>query len=116
MKYEILWDEPQRVDGVTLYRIRALRDIPWHDVKAGDCGGWVAGEHNLSQDGDAWITDNAVVCGRAYVSGRAVIHGNAHVFGEAHVFGSAAIYGHARVSGCTAVFGHAHVFGNAWVA
>ncbi|ELG6179175.1 hypothetical protein RN722_004335, partial [Escherichia coli] len=55
MKYEILWDEAQQVDDVTLYRIRALRDIPLYDVKAGDCGGWVAGEHNLSQDDDAWV-------------------------------------------------------------
>ena len=33
-----------------LYRIRALRDIPEIDVKAGDLGGYVESENNLSHD------------------------------------------------------------------
>ncbi|HGF4559044.1 TPA: hypothetical protein ACF360_004247, partial [Escherichia coli] len=67
MKYEILWDEAQQVDDVTLYRIRALRDIPQRGVKAGDRGGWVAGEHNLSQDDDACVYGNARVYDDAWV-------------------------------------------------
>jgi len=33
----------------TLHRIRALRDIPRYDVKAGDLGGYIESEANLSQ-------------------------------------------------------------------
>lgn len=37
----------------TLYSIRALRDFG--DVKAGDFGGWIESEDNLSQAGDCWV-------------------------------------------------------------
>ncbi|EIC4510207.1 hypothetical protein LAC50_002848 [Escherichia coli] len=67
MKYEILWDEAQQVDDATLYRIRALRDIPRHNVKAGDLGGYVEGEHNLDQNDDSWIRDGVCVFGPARI-------------------------------------------------
>ena len=65
MKYEILHDHAMVVDGgrITCYRIRALRDIPRHNVKAGDVGGWIESEYNLSQDGDAWVRDGICVFG-----------------------------------------------------
>ena len=44
-----------------LRRIRALRDIPRYNVKAGDLGGWVESEKNLSQEGDCWVGGNARV-------------------------------------------------------
>jgi hypothetical protein len=37
--------------GVTLYRIRALIDIPRHGVKVRDMGGWVESTSNLSHEG-----------------------------------------------------------------
>ena len=40
-----------------LYVIIALKDFS--DVKAGDVGGFVESEDNLSQVGDCWIYDNA---------------------------------------------------------
>ena len=55
MKYE-LTKETKRVHGITLHRIKALRDIERYDVKTGDLGGWVERENNLSQSGDAWVT------------------------------------------------------------
>lgn len=58
-----------------LHRIRALRDIPRHGVRAGDLGGLVEGEHNLSQDGDCWITYTSQVCQTAKVSGNKIICG-----------------------------------------
>ena len=39
-KYEFT-GEVQDIAGTTLHRIRALRDIPEHDVKSGDLGGWI---------------------------------------------------------------------------
>ena len=51
-KYE-LTSETIKFNGVTLHRIKALKNFS--DVKAGDLGGWIEKEDNLSQIGDAWI-------------------------------------------------------------
>ena len=39
-KYE-LTDETKEIGGITLHRIRALRNIPRYGVKYGDLGGWI---------------------------------------------------------------------------
>ena len=46
-KYEMIPDESG------LYRIRALIDIPAYGVEAGDLGGFIEKEDNLSHDGTA---------------------------------------------------------------
>ena len=75
-KYE-LTDELIEVEGKKLYRIKALVDIHKHDVKIGDFGGFVENKKNLSNEGDAWITDNAIVSGYARVIDNAIVSGNA---------------------------------------
>ena len=55
-----------------LHRIRALRDVR-EDVHAGDLGGFVQSEENLSQEGQCWIAGNAVVAEEAYVYGDAIL-------------------------------------------
>ena len=65
MKYE-LTDNTKTVNGVKLYQIQALKDFG--NVKAGDLGGWIEKEKNLSQEGDCWVYDNAQVFGDAEVS------------------------------------------------
>ena len=65
-KYE-LTDEAKNINGVTLHRIRALRDIPSAGVKSGDLGGWIEKESNLTQYDDAWVSGNAEVSGDAEV-------------------------------------------------
>ena len=106
MNYE-LTDETIEYDGRTLYRIKALVDIPYHGVKAGDLGGFIENVENLT--GNAWVSGNAVVAGNARV------YGNAWVYGNAVVAGNAWVYGNAWVSGNARVFGNAKVFGNARV-
>ena len=93
MKYEIT-EETKKVNGITLRRIKALRDIERCDVKTGDLGGWVESENNLSQSGDAWVS------------------------GDASVFGNAEVYGNARVCGDARVCGNADftVFKNSWTS
>ena len=81
-KYELTSETPDYT-GKTLYRIRALRDIPEHGVVAGDLGGWVESEANLSQDYNAWV------------SGDAHVYGNARVTDNARVSGSACVYDNA---------------------
>ncbi len=69
-----------------LHRVRALRDVG-KEVKAGDLGGFVEGESNLSfEAGDeAWIFDDAICAGDGHVDKdsclreRAVVCGNAYV-------------------------------------
>ena len=97
-KYE-LTDETKNFCGITLHRIRALRDIPSVKVKSGDLGGWIEKESNLSQDGDAWVYGDAKVCGNAEVSGNAMVFDDAEVSGDAEVYGNAIVSGNATVCG-----------------
>ena len=64
-KYELTEETKTLADGTVLHRIRALLDIPWHGVKAGELGGFVEGENNLSQDDNAWVRGDACVSGNA---------------------------------------------------
>lgn len=88
-KYEFT-GETKVVFGKTLHRIKAL--ISFGFVKAGELGGWVEKEENLSHDGNAWVTENAWVSGNARVSGNAEVTGNARVTGNAEVSGVRTIF------------------------
>ena len=92
MKFKLLERESNG-----LCRIQALKDFG--DVKAGDIGGYVASERNLSQDGDCWIYDNAIVCDNAIVHGNARVYDNALVCDNAIVCSDASVHGDAIVCG-----------------
>ena len=136
MKYELI---PSDREG--FYRVKALRDF--NDVKKGDIGGYVESENNLSQLGDCWIYDNAVVRDNAKFYNNAVIRDNAVVRDNAKIYNNAVIrdyatvcqdariwanskilnycqiYGNVEVCGdavvcdCANVYHNARVFGNA---
>lgn len=80
-----------------LHRIRALRDIG-EEVKAGDLGGFVESETNLSfgLGDDAWIFDDAIVAGDAVVDKNALLRDNATVCGQACVSCGSVMSGHSR--------------------
>ena len=65
MKKFKLTKETKEYFGTTLYRIEALMDFS--DVSKGDKGGWIEKEENLSQDGNAWVSGDALVSGNARV-------------------------------------------------
>lgn len=88
-KYELI-DETQEWNGRILHRIRALADFG--DVKAGELGGWIEKEENLSHNDDAWVYGDAQVYGNARVYGNAQVFGNAQVCGDARVCGDAEIF------------------------
>ena len=67
-KYE-LTSETKVINGLELHRIKAIESFG--SVEKGELGGWIESEKNLSQDGDAWVFDNARVYGDAKVSGNA---------------------------------------------
>lgn len=105
-KYEMT-SNINKFAGRKLFQIRALRDFG--DVKAGDLGGYIEKEENLSHNGNAWIYDDALVYDDACVSDNAQIRGNAQVHGSAYV------YDNAQIRGDACVYGEAHVYGEAWV-
>ena len=73
------------ISGVKLFRIKAL--IEFGNVKAGDLGGYIEKEENLSHMGNAWVSGNARVSGDARVSGNAQVSGDKD-YAYAHGFGS----------------------------
>lgn len=106
------------------FRIIALRDFA--DVKAGDIGGYVGGENNLSHEGNCWIYDDAMAYDAACVIDDATMHDQAEIFGNAVLLSNAmmrdrssafccAWIGHnAFLHGCEAVGGHTSVIGH-WI-
>ena len=114
-KYEILYDRPHPTaiaDGDVfrpLYQIRALIDIPAHNVKAGDLGGYVENMTNLSQEGQAWIADNAYACSNARVEGAALLKDHAAATAHSRVHGYAVAEGYSYLSGESDLSGNARV-------
>lgn len=111
-KYE-LTTNTKMCFGRKLYQIKALKDFG--DVKAGDLGGYIEKEENLSQDGIAWVFDNACAYDNARVACNAYVCGNAYVYDNAQIYDGARIYDNVCVYGNAYVYGDAKVFGNACV-
>ncbi len=79
-----------------LHRIRALRDVG-EKVKAGDLGGFVESESNLSDEGDtSWIFGDAIAAGDAFVDQDARLFGKAIACDSAYVSQGAELSGEAR--------------------
>ena len=97
--------------GGLLLRIIALKDFA--DVKKGDRGGLIKKENNLSQIGDCWVYDDAMITGDAYVYENAKISGKARIYGDARVHGKAEISGKAKVYGYAEVWENAKIYGSA---
>jgi UDP-3-O-[3-hydroxymyristoyl] glucosamine N-acyltransferase len=121
-KHFKLTDETINHDGHTLHRIQATRDLPKHNVKMGDLGGYVEYEDNLQDE--AWIFDNAKAYERSVVSGRAVLRCAARAFGWARiyenaivgdralVYNEAEVCGNAVINDCVEIYGRARICGN----
>lgn len=98
-KYEFVWeDQIKAQDGKTiLTRIRALKDIPIHGIKAGELGGYIESEANLAQDGFAWVGGQAHV----YESGQVIDHALANEYSR--IYGSARLEGFAIAKGLSSI-------------
>ena len=108
-KYE-LTTETLQFAGRTLHRIKAVKDFS--SIEAGQFGGWIENEKNLSQDDNAWIYGDAMAFDNAKVFGNAKILGNAIVYGNAIVHGNAKIYDYAKVYDKANIYDNAEVYGN----
>ena len=92
-KYEIT--DVAHPDYPELHRIRALRQVG-NDVPAGELGGFVQSEANLSQgNDDAWLYDDSISRHEANVCGGAQLHGRTVAQDLALVSGSSTMYGNA---------------------
>lgn len=129
-KYE-LTDESIEWSGVTLRRIRALRDFG--NVEQGELGGFVQSEANLSHHGESWVysdakvfnsarvIENGKVFYKAEVNGGAIVSKNSRVYHRAHVCGKAILTDFACVGGEAIACGraiikdHATVYEDAWI-
>lgn len=69
-KYEFT-GEVKNLGAATLHRIRYLTDIPESGIKAGDLGGWLESENNLSHHNKCAVSGDARVGGNAQVGGDA---------------------------------------------
>lgn len=112
LKYEICDEDPVS----KLFRIKALKDIPGTNVKAGDIGGQVASPSSLTQEGNCWVYKDAVVKGSSHVYGNAIINGYALLEGNVHVAGNVLITGKAHLLDNVHVAGNACIFGSVVVA
>lgn len=114
-KYILLTDEKLIHKGHTLYRIQALKNFS--DVKAGDKGGWIERESNLSQEGNCWIYDEAKAYHYSQILGDAKATSNAEIYDCATLFGFAQIgldvkvYDYAKLYGYTRMFDDVNVCG-----
>lgn len=95
-KFELIAPTDRQAADRRLWQLRALRDFG--DVKAGDLGGFVEYENNLSHDGECWIYDYASVSSGARVTEDAQVRDSAMVSGNAH------LQGEVVVSGCALVW------------
>lgn len=96
--------------GTILYRIEALKNFG--NVKVGDKGGFVQSENNLSHGDNAWVYDDALVCGKAWVFDDAWVCDNARVCDNSHICGNAMICDNARVCGNAVICDNSHICGN----
>lgn len=111
--FELTGETRHAYSGDALHRIRAIRDIPSQNVKAGDLGGWV-GEH-ATVTGNAWIADGAQVSGHAVIEDEARVEKGAQVKGSARVSKNALVTGGAFVTGHSIVTDNARISGEASV-
>ncbi|WP_066753412.1 hypothetical protein, partial [Proteus myxofaciens] len=81
-------------------------------------GGWIEKKENLSQEGDCFIYDDAMVFGYAQIQGNAIVaedaivYGNAIITDSAKVYGKAQVYGHAYIDGESIISENKHIFEN----
>ena len=81
-----------------LHRIKALCSFR-KAVQAGQLGGFVQSEGNLSQEGSCWIFDDAIAMENAIVTQEAVMKDHATAMGHGHLGGTAVCEDHALICG-----------------
>ena len=92
-KYKLSDETKTTPEGVILHRVVATKTFTLAcgiTINAGDLGGWIEKESNLS--GNAWVSDEAQVYGDARVTDGAIVAGKAIVSDNMLVSGNAMIW------------------------
>ena len=110
-KYELIKETETCYKRRIVYRIRALKDFS--DIKAGDVGGWVCSENNLSQEGDCWIYDEARCLDDARVYDNAMMFDNAIMFGNSVMYDNAVMLNNSIMYDNSKMFNKAKMYDNA---
>ncbi len=149
MKKYILTKNEIFYGGKRLFQIKAIHDFKntryeeldidamyetRNDGKFGyihkdDLGGFIEKEENLSQDGNAWVAENAKIYDNARVFGDAFVAGNANIYGDSQIYdnacingdasvfnGKSRVYGNARIKDYASIQGNVQIYGNALIA
>lgn len=109
-KYEILENDTIEVDGRTLYRIKALKQIGY--VKPGQLGGYIEKESNLSHFGESWIHDNAMAYDNARICDNAKLYERAKAYDNAKIHDNICVCDNVMVCGDTELRGNGHIYSN----
>jgi UDP-3-O-[3-hydroxymyristoyl] glucosamine N-acyltransferase len=92
------------IPGVgTVRQIRALVDIYAHNVKKGDLGGFLRFPSNLSQSGDSWVADDAVIGGTESIVAQNALVCDSALVKDSYIGRDTIISGNARVIGSSLV-------------
>lgn len=89
IKYRLTDEKMSTNLELAAYRIIALRDFG--NVKAGDLGGFVESESNLSHDGNCWIDEDSIVVYDSIVRGDAQIS-YSEIWNGSTIEGSATVF------------------------
>lgn len=109
-KYDYTGKTTALVTGYQAHQIVALKDIPKHGVRAGDLGGWIQHERNLTHLDDCWVGEGCVVHGSAKIRSHALVAGLSEIGGSTLVMGNARVID-VRLTGSCRVGGEARVIG-----
>jgi carbonic anhydrase/acetyltransferase-like protein (isoleucine patch superfamily) len=107
-KYELVYNDTITVKSHKLYRIRALRRVRANCeeltnagfgdfVEAGDLGGYIESENNLSQYGTAWVYGNCSLLTDPNRRRCPIVYGNARIVGNAYIVGHVEVGGNALI-------------------
>lgn len=104
-KYELIKESETILMGREVFRVKALKNFG--NVNAGDVGGWVCSENNLSQEGDCWIYDDAKCLDNSRV------YDNAKMYDNSIMFGNSVMYDKAKMFDKSIMCNNAEMCGNA---
>ena len=108
-KYE-LTDITMEYSGRILYRIRALKDFA--DVKAGDLGGWVSSEYNLSQYDNCWVYDNAMCMDRSRMYGDSAMYDYSKMYNYSTMYDSSIMLDYSVMYDCSTMYDNTEMHDN----
>lgn len=109
-------------EGRTLRQIRAVRALELSSVAAGEVGGWIEKEANLSHGGECWvypeacILEDAVVEGDCRIADRAVVRGRARLSGFILMDHDSQVTDNAVLENVCHLTGHTLIYGSAVIS